>query len=145
MYSYKFRIESHKRHKRATKIYLPHILKAVFTRSGCLHFLTEHAPYGAFHVLKAVRLFLRRDTVSGCRTVVSAVFRSHKNAAGQPDGTFCCAKRAFPRCRTVSVGLSERLFGAAIKPVWQGGRGFSGHRNGLFRAETEPRRAGGCA
>ena len=77
--------------------------------------------------------------------MVSAVLRSHKNAAGQPDGAFCCAKRAFPRCRTVSVVLSERLFGAAIKPVWQDGRGFSGQRNGLFRAETEPIRAGSCA
>lgn len=39
------------------------VLTTVFNVPLVSHFLTEHAPYGAFHVLKAVRLFLRRDTV----------------------------------------------------------------------------------
>lgn len=73
---------------------------------------------------------------SGCRTAVSAVFQGHKNVAEQPGGASGGAERAFPRCGTMPFTLPERLFSAAIKPVWQDGRAFSGLWNGLFRAET---------
>lgn len=74
---------------------------------------------------------------SGCRTAVPAVFLGHKNVAEQPYGASGGAERAFPRCGTVPFTLPQRLFGVAIKPVWQDGRAFSGLRNGLFRAEKE--------
>lgn len=74
---------------------------------------------------------------SGCRTAVPAVFQGHKNVAKQPYGASGGAGRAFPRCGTVPFTLPQRLFGTAIKPVWQDGRAFSGLWNGLFRAEKE--------
>ena len=41
----------------------PDVLTTVFNVLYVLHVLKKHAPYGAFHVLKAVQLFLCRDTV----------------------------------------------------------------------------------